>query len=114
MVGYNVVEYMKDLKGQTLPPLLVEVLLKSGQTYYVKNAYCLKRSIERQSHVEMGAGTCLETQYAFAGAGLATYVAKEVGKVGIGIDIRHGADTRTCLGSHILRPRAHRPSDVPS
>ena len=39
MAGYNVLEYITALEGQTFPPLLVEVLLKSGQTYYVKNAF---------------------------------------------------------------------------
>ena len=36
MAGWNVLEYVEALEGQIFPPLLVEVLLKSGQTYFVK------------------------------------------------------------------------------
>lgn len=39
MAGWNVLEYVEALEGQIFPPLLVEVLLKSGQTYFVKNAF---------------------------------------------------------------------------
>ena len=39
MAGYNVLGYIEALQGRTFPPLLVEVVLKSGQTYYVKNAF---------------------------------------------------------------------------
>ena len=39
MAGYNILEYLKGLQGQTFPPLLVEVLLKSGRSFYVKNAF---------------------------------------------------------------------------
>ena len=36
MAGYNVLGYIEALQGRTFPPLLVEVVLKSGQTYYVQ------------------------------------------------------------------------------
>ena len=39
MAGWNVLEYVEALEGQIFPPLLVEVVLKSGQTYFVKNAF---------------------------------------------------------------------------
>ena len=39
MAGYNTLDYVAALEGQTFPPLLVEVLLKSGRAYYVKNAF---------------------------------------------------------------------------
>ena len=39
MAGYNVLGYIEALQGRTFPPLLVEVVLKSGQRYYVKNAF---------------------------------------------------------------------------
>ena len=39
MAGHNIHEYLEGLEGQTLPPLLLEVLLKSGRTFYVKNAF---------------------------------------------------------------------------
>lgn len=39
MAGQNILEYIEGLEGQTLPPLLLEVLLKSGRTFYIKNAF---------------------------------------------------------------------------
>ena len=39
MAGHNVLDYLKGLEGQTFPPLLVEVLLKSGDRFFVKNVF---------------------------------------------------------------------------
>ena len=46
MAGYNVLEYVEHIEGQTFPPLLVEVLLKSGRSYYIKNAFRPSRDLE--------------------------------------------------------------------
>ena len=39
MVGYDVLEYVEGLEGQTFPPFLIEVLLKSGKAFYIKNTF---------------------------------------------------------------------------
>ena len=39
MAGYDIFEYVEGLVGQTFPPLLLEVQLKSGKSYFIKNAF---------------------------------------------------------------------------
>ena len=46
MAGHNILEYVERLRGKTFPPLLIEVLLKSGQSFYVKNAFSPNPELE--------------------------------------------------------------------
>ncbi|MEZ4425420.1 MAG: hypothetical protein R3E98_18625 [Gemmatimonadota bacterium] len=39
-------DYLDGLAGQTFPPLLLEVLLKSGRTFYLKNVFYPNRETE--------------------------------------------------------------------
>lgn len=39
MAGANIRDYFDGLVGQTLPPYLLEVVLRSGRSFYVKNTF---------------------------------------------------------------------------
>ena len=36
---FDVVAYLKQARGQTIPPFLLELVLKSGRTYFIKNVF---------------------------------------------------------------------------
>lgn len=39
MSGQNTLDYLAAMEGRTFPPLLLELLLRSGRSYFLKNAY---------------------------------------------------------------------------
>lgn len=38
-MGLSILEYLKRLQNQTIPPLVLELILKSGRSFFIKNIF---------------------------------------------------------------------------
>jgi hypothetical protein len=45
-MSLNVREYLRRAKDQTVPPLVLELVLRSGKSFYIKNVYAFDEKAE--------------------------------------------------------------------
>jgi hypothetical protein len=45
-MSLNVREYLRRAKDQTVPPLVLELILRSGKSFYIKNVYAFDEKAE--------------------------------------------------------------------
>jgi hypothetical protein len=45
-MSLSVREYLDRAKGQTIPPLVLELILRSGKSFYIKNVFAVDQKAE--------------------------------------------------------------------